>query len=504
MSAGSTCPAVAAADDIELAVRDQWSAATALPVNGAERRSRMGLSGVQPAVRTDDEGRSPGDLQDHQTGVSETGVSETGVNQSSNNSAAAVRLRTVLGLLAVCELLLLSVTAPLWHGGTAFPQVPLLAVASHLPRNLQAVLGSLFVAGLLLLVLSGLVPQRWTGWQRWLRGGTAVCGLGLVVLNQHCLQAWHWFCLLCLLHGACLPPGAALVGVRTAVVAVYVFSALSRITPDIGESMTGQIAGQLLRQSGLRLAAASPEFVTVTAWLFTVGELVTGLLVACPRARRPGAVLSVLLHSLLLVALGPLGLGHHHGVLLWNLQFICLVPLLLSRLPGAESAAGVLPSPQQLVCWSGPVRVRCAAACGLTILLPLSGLWGIWDNWPSWQLYSPRPEIWKLYVRNDAVPQLPEAVHPFVGPAAPLSDWRPVRIDRWSLAATGAPLYPEDRFQLAVIEWLTRDVTAADAIRVDIDAPQRFCWWQRTQTVLEGRSELQALQTRSLLPAVVR
>jgi hypothetical protein len=76
--------------------------------------------------------------------------------------------------------------------------------------------------------------------------------------------------------------------------------------------------------------------------------------------------------------------------------------------------------------------------------------WGYWDVWPSWAVYSSRGGGATLFVRSDDVKRLPEVVRPFVRPPAPLSDWHPVDVDRWSLEALKCPVYPQNRFRMAV------------------------------------------------------
>ena len=149
----------------------------------------------------------------------------------------------------------------------------------------------------------------------------------------------------------------------------------------------------------------------------------------------------------------------------------CLLPALtLAGCRGSMTSSDAEPSP-------ATARLRLTAA--LIVLLPLSGLFGIADNWPSWQLYSPRPDVVRLYIDEVSVGQLPEHVQPFVGQPAPLDRWCPVRLDRWSLATTRAPLYPEDRFQLTVVRAVLQNVPKA-AVRITIESAESSAWWHRT------------------------
>ena len=81
----------------------------------------------------------------------------------------------------------------------------------------------------------------------------------------------------------------------------------------------------------------------------------------------------------------------------------------------------------------------------------------------------------------------------FVQPPAPLGDWCPIRVDRWSFADTGAPIYPEDRFQFAVAESVMKTVGEGNA-RIEVDSPSAILWWQREQSTFNS---LAALKQRS-------
>ena len=188
----------------------------------------------------------------------------------------------------------------------------------------------------------------------------------------------------------------------------------------------------------------------------------------------------MLLHGTLLLALGPLGLGHHTAVLIWNVCFLCVIPVVFSG-PVKD-----WPSTQTGQRWSY------RAATLFVWLFPLSGLFGIADNWPAWQLYSTRPETWALRIKETDVHYLDNQIQPHVSKPAPLDDWVVVRLDRWSLAETESPLYPQDRFQSEVIRRVVATLPDDAEFRVDISEPERWFWWKRIQRTVVTRSALNA------------
>jgi hypothetical protein len=426
------------------------------------------------------------------------------------------RLAAVTAILSGAELVLMASSWRLWTGYSSFPVVPLIrmsAVDSTTIRpTIDLVTGVLAAATLVMLFISllnlfGLVAAAQSGSRGVLRSVEKIipmiavgAGLTAVVLNQQCLQAWHWLFLLCITQMVILKSPSAIRAIRTTIATVYIFSALSRVSGSISSGMTGLVIIQLLQLAGLKMAAQDPSIIQGLCWLFTAAELLTGCLLLSNYAHRIGAAFSVLLHLLLLLALSPVGLNHHSGVLWWNLTFVALVPVVFSepRIAG-EVASGTrrtdVPETQRTV-----LRDRGLLAVQLLVIgFPLSGLPGFADNWPSWQLYSTRPEVWKLYVTSDQAVKLPETLQQWVGPPELLSDWCPVRIDRWCLAETGTPLYPEDRIQLGVIDFLIQKGIVDGRFRVAIESPEPIFWWRRTHTTVTSTEQLHALRDGMVL-----
>lgn len=407
--------------------------------------------------------------------------------------AGRQRLRRFVRVIALCQLCLMVATWPLWFNPDAFPVVPLTSWAprSNLADCTSAVL---LVAGLVGVLCRPDAMLRFAGGSgtgsRLAAGAVLAAGAFLVLTNQHRLQAWHWFNLTCLLQCLIFPSQTAIKSVRLTTAAIYLFSGLSRVTSEPATGMTIPIIRALTSAAGLDPWPVSPAVAYWLSGILITGEVLTGLLLLSAAFRRLGTILALALHLALLVALGPLGLNHETAVLIWNVSFLVIVPLMFFRrdAPATGDAPGTRPGRR-----CGPrERIVTVMILLLTVGIPLSGLMAIADNWPSWQLYSSRPEVWGLFVRSDAVDQLPEVVRRYLGQPPPLEDWVPVRLDRWSLAATGSPMYPEDRFQLAVMESVVRGIRDELAVRVEIDSPEVPRWWRRRRETVFGVSGLRS------------
>lgn len=400
-----------------------------------------------------------------------------------------IRGLLALRCLAIFQLLLMLSTWKLWTGQSDFPGVPLLPVS--IPALVLPCASATLVLSCLLIIFH---PLRHQGPEA--SPPTAsrrpyilalIAGLIPVLCNQHCLQAWHWLFLLTLLLAITSPSSSLVPSLRLTVSIIYICSGLSRISANPESGIAGMITRQLLELlSGS--SAAGPAAVNLLCHLLTLVEITTGcLLLSTSRFKTTlGTQLSVLMHVALLLALGPLGLNHHAGVLFWNLCFPLLVTILFFNRT------------------SLPADVRKWPIGALLIgIFSVSGLFGFADNWPSWQLYSSRPESWTLWIHRNDTPLLPEAVQNWLANSVQ-DNWIPVRLDRLSLHSTGSPIYPEDRFQLAVISRLLQTVPASVRVRVTIDEPHPFLWWQRSSRELSSRLSLQQEHDRFLLNSHAR
>ena len=417
-------------------------------------------------------------------------------------SSANRQSETLVAATLLVEVVLMAVTWPLWFEVGPFPAVPLLSNLARTPIIADRILVGLLClscVGYLTVFLrqrlkcrSATVELAQTSVARWALVFFFAASALLILLNQHRLQPWHWLSILIVLQALLLDDSQRIFTLRITFAGIYFFSAASRFGPDIGEGMTPQILGVFCRAAGLTRLLNNPTFVYLGCVMMTLTELFTGVALLLPRYRRAAVRMAVLLHLFLLVGLGPLGLNHHGGVLIWNIYFAVATPVLF------WSTSTTAPQQPASLCR----RSRTVAA--VLILCPASGVSGIADNWPAWQLYSARPDIVRILVHQTSQNRLPESLKPFVSPPVPLQDWCHVRIDRWSLATTGAPVYPEDRFQLAIALRLL-EATAVEktqaTLRISLETAASPAWWNRSIVNFEDQSSVVDYGDRFLLNA---
>jgi hypothetical protein len=348
----------------------------------------------------------------------------------------AEALRRVVALFA---LLLIAATWPLWSPWEKFPQVPLVP-GNWLPGVwAQWVAGGLLVAALMTMLICR------TG--RIARGACALMAVGFaaaMLFDQGRMQPWAYqFMLFAVLLASCGPRSVVTLA-RVLVIAFYFESALTKLDESFLHTLGQQFLATLVGAVGASTEEWGPAVRLAAVAVFPVGELLVAVGLVFRATRTLALAAAVLLHALLLAILGPWGLAHQPGVLLWNAYFIVQdVVLFWPERDKAEAGATAV-APQR-VPW--PVLTLVLSV----ISLPLAEPWGLWDLWPSWGLYASSAERVSLQVHRVAREQLPAVLEPYVeAPRDEHDPWLNVRLDRWALDARRAPIYPQARVQLGI------------------------------------------------------
>ena len=362
-------------------------------------------------------------------------------------------------VLAVGMLLLIAATRPLWFSLGEFPQVPWFEFLCVTPQWVDWCLSGVMVLSLLAMA----VVRVGTSWNQ-IAGAVLIGSLTcLLLLNQHRLQPWAWFVLLATI-ATSARADYSLRWMRWLFFGVYFFSGLSKLEASFIEGGGDWLIDGLLRPFGgssHSLTRSGREFLLQA---LSTGEMIAAFCVVVPRLRRFGLFLVLAMHGALILALGPWGLDHKPGVLLWNGMFQVLAfPLLWHRDPGDETEVCLRSR------WLGGVVVAMA------VVLPCFGQrWlPIVDQWPSWSVYA----TWEdSDIRVEFVGGIParfvDMVLPVGVPEVQL------RVNQWSLEETGAPIYPSDRFRTGVHDALDRN---PDVELMPVGSAERFWFGTRSR-----------------------
>lgn len=375
------------------------------------------------------------------------------------------RLQTTR-LIAAVALALVLATWRLWFPITDFPRVPLIRWGGFLP---QASIG--FLSGLLLIGLAATLISTSERRSRRLMFACVTLMLVLVFNNQHRLQPWAYHFLLSAWAVASLDAKRALFWLRALMVSIYVFSAASKFDLRFAETTGAMFVSTVFHWFTNRPIDAG--FITKLALVLPVGELLVALTLLRRATRRWGIRLAVGLHFSLLMILGPWGLQQRLGVLIWNVGCILQVAWLF-RQHAFESSHRQSPGSPDLGQRQSVLVMRSAPLL-LALVLPLLEPWGRCDSWLAWGLYSTRAPRTELFIAAEAIQQLPDDLQAYCYIVGRDQIWARVAKTNWSLETLHVPIYPHERFDMA-IDLAILDQLPADKrwFRIDrLAAPDR-------------------------------
>jgi hypothetical protein len=265
-------------------------------------------------------------------------------------------------LYAAAFLTLLLATHRLWLGSTGFPQVPAFRWLISAPDWVDAATAGIFLVG---AAISGRRGHFWVA-------ATAFV-LVSACLNQHRLQVWAYHLSTAGLFATFSAPGRALPRLRWLTISIYAWSAVSKLDVGFaagpGQTLLGGLA------AAFQMNPPAGAFGKYGPWLMPIGELMTAVALAVPRWRRVGLWLSIAMHVLLLLAVGPLGLGHELGVQIWNVLFLVQNVILFRQ--RAETIATTADG--QAVSTQPRADRLMGGLLAFVVVMPALQPWSFWD-----------------------------------------------------------------------------------------------------------------------------
>ena len=366
-------------------------------------------------------------------------------------------------LFAAGFVVLIAATWPLWIPQTVFPQVPLILVASNVPRSAEW--GLLFTLLISLLVVIFVKKHEIRRLACMLVGLTA---LSLVMIDQHRLQPWAWQFVILSFVFAMADSLTAKTCWRWLVVSIYAWSAWSKMDQGFVVGHGRFLLDGLFKSIGLTKGIETcPESVSRTlSAAIPIFELLVAIGLCWNRTRILAVIGAAIMHTALLFALGPFGHRHQPGVLIWNFFFLIQNGILFLR-----TSASPPFSPSHSI--GSPISIgnRLASLVIISAMIwPSLESFGFCDHWPACAVYAAKPERVTVLVHSDELSKLSEKLRQYLGHQLIIEDSRPLRIDRWSLDALYVPIYPQDRFQVGVALSLARRFDL-NQIQVVIEGP---------------------------------
>ena len=425
--------------------------------------------------------------------------------------------RSRIGAILRCLFLvgLVAATFPIWWvPKNSLPIVPFLSCLGQAPLAFDRcllILAALCIAGVLACAIAGSGRQRISQGAQLL---AAVLLTALFFFSQQRFQPWAYQAVLLFTFFACMKEEDAFACWRWLTISIYAYSALSKLDAGFLQGLGTQMAAKLLGFLGWKNPEV--EVLTITALALPMSELLVTVCLLSRRWYRVGWIGSILLHIGLVILLGPWGMNHRPGVLIWNGFFIAQNLLLMSyprelgkqtfnfidKLAKKEPADERNRKSMRLFS-SGRAAIMGRAVFYFAMLWPLAEPWGYCDAWPAWGLYATHAARASLFLREEAAPDLPAHLQPYLT-LADSAGWRQLQLDAWSLDVTNAPVYPNQRFLLA----LSADVVQNYGTQGDwlVHLIPRANRWNQSRKVLEIATleQLKRAQSNFLLNAKVR
>ncbi len=385
----------------------------------------------------------------------------------------ADRLRVWWSLSGLC---LIAATWKLWTPQREFPQVPLFGWAGSIPAMWDWLCLAIVCGGL----VSGVRIR--SAQLSWLFVLVGLSGLWLV--DQHRLQPWAWqlwlLAIMFVWDSGCGPDSCGSedscelldqpttrAWATSLTISIYFWSAVSKLDPQFAMTHGQTLISAFFGAIGIQVS----DWPTSLRWWTALGlpsaELGVAIGLMIPRVRRLAMWGAIGLHIGLLVALGPWGLGHSAGVLVWNVAYIGHDWLLFgersTRTRHASEGERFFDFLRRRALWSVRPRLRFGFV-SFACLWPITHPWGWCDRWLAWSVYSARGSNVSVVLSAEGVARLPPSMQPLVESGE-------LRLDQWSLSALNVPIYPELRFQRGVMKALRDRVGPENLLEVVVVSP---------------------------------
>ncbi len=411
-----------------------------------------------------------------------------------NIAAVEHRLAWLTRLLGAGVLALVAVTWKLWTPQEVFPRVPLFRWAP--PDWWDWASLALIVAGGVGLLIR---PQRHV------RPLAATLAFGLViafVCDQHRLQPWAWQFFILALLIALADEALLWNGWQWLTISIYFYSAISKFDADFLQTTANsfiQSVNQDFENSRLPFYLA-PQYHFLypkLAWVFPIGELLCAILLTVPRSRTYGWAGAVVMHLCLIRILGPTGLQHSWGVLVWNLFFIPQAIILFGWndfrsmirrfFPSGTASSTTSTLEREFSRRPAIVNKIARLVLGSVLLAPALSGWKCFDLWPGWAVYvKPYEEAYVIADADAFVGLTPAELQRMAFPRFMHSPetHRQARFyipfQQWSLNALKVPAYPDIRNSLAVALDLAERY---EGTRIEVRILQRTRWQARGRLI---------------------
>jgi hypothetical protein len=361
-----------------------------------------------------------------------------------------LRARRLRLVLAGSTLVMVGLSWPLWIDLADFPAVPLVRWFPDYPREWSWIGLGLIVVGLGL----GMTDR----FGKIGLGVTVVTMSWLILGDQLRLQPWAYQFLVMGTLLAILPSRSALIFCRAYLVSVYFYSGLSKLDRSFVDELGPLFLRTFARLVPIDVSGLFKPGREATVLVMPIAEIVVALLLVSRRTRAIGYLGALSIHLLLLLVLGPWGMGHSAIVLVWNVA-LCVEEFFVFWPASSNSEAPA--------CWGLREKVV-ALAFAPVLVMPMTERWGLFDSWPSHALYASHCERSSITMDSFGnFDSLPAALRVASNVSISDSCWVLNPTD-WTRLVRGVPVYPQNRYANGLAEWIAARMGNRGYPRADV------------------------------------
>lgn len=328
----------------------------------------------------------------------------------------------------------ISLSAMLWVTHRAYPLAPVWLHGLALPSPFDSWLVVSFASFGVISLVRPLDP-------RWMLG--LIFNLGLLLfLDQNRWQPWVFlylfffigFYLIRRRNNEAREQSIHQV-FRLMIIGLYLWSAIQKFNV----SFITDVAPRLLAHIPMFGEKLSASLFVI--FMLPIAELCIGLGLFFTKTRKLAVISAMLMHALILIAIGPLGSRWNAVVWPWNIAMMLLVSFLFWDAKERINVSLLAKSKHPFV----------LSVFAFFFLLPGLSLFGLWDSYLSFALYSGNVKTAYLIMRPEQLTMFPESV------------WNLAERQRdgsmklqqflWSMEVLRASQYPEERIFRSGLAW---------------------------------------------------
>lgn len=366
----------------------------------------------------------------------------------------AVRIIASLGFLVG-----IVISPALWMSNRLFPLVPVFDWFPKMPTSIEY----LFLV-LLVVSLVGVICNRFT------KMGivVSVCVTVILILFDITrLQPWVYqyvatLCVLGFYYGKRNISKDFYLGLIGFIIAtVYIYSGIHKLHPQFSNVIFPEITKHLFAGPSIGSSALYSFFANAIPWV----EIGIGFALLNRRPRTFGIIFAAIMFLVIMITIGPLGVGINSIVWPWDIALLLLAIAVFYR---NDTFSIGWPSAQSL-----KVKVVYTVTIILFGLMPVMYSLGFWDSYLSWSVYSGTPSQAWIFMSSNTAQHLPLSMSSRI---KGYQDRPYISVSDWALSEIKVIPYPEDRVYIKIGQEFCRRYSSNGA-GIELMMSGRYKWF---------------------------